>query len=267
MGTVEGYEGDEAVVVDSGSGEVYQVPSSNVTEIAPAIGAYQFQEKSQDAMPEHSADLALEPLPPMSAQVTSEMPPRSEDKPATEKRPTRLQAGQRVIVDDPAAGRFSARIERYENGGTEAVVVNDEGKAYQVPLESMKVNGLTPAQVEKQDLERDPPIEREIGDAGPNSRKIGDKTVVLPDEKHAALYDLAREQNVAKRLFGASQLEMDKVFPAEGKRIADEFRIKQDDLATLADDYRYRVGLAAKQANSKLPVKMHAVNDRLLKQR
>ncbi|KQZ96841.1 hypothetical protein ASD74_06180 [Rhizobium sp. Root564] len=267
MGTVEGYEGDEAVVVDSGSGEVYQVPLANLTEIAPPVADYQYPEKSQDGMPEHSADPALEPLPPMSAEVTSEMPPRSEDIPATEKRPTRPQAGQRVIVDDPAAGRFSARIERYENGGTEAVVVDDEGKPYQVPLESMKVNGLTPAQVEQQDLERDPPIEREIGDAGPNSRKIGDKTVVLPDEKHAALYDLAREQNVAKRFFGTSQLEMDKVFPVERKRLANEFRIKVSDLATLADDYRYRAERAAKQAKSKLPVNMHAVNDRLLKQR
>jgi len=267
MGTVEGYEGDEAVVVDSGSGEVYQVPLANVTEIAPPVADYRYPEKADDGMPEHSADPALEPLPPMSAEVTSEMPPRSEDKPATEKRPTRPQAGQRVIVDDPAAGRFSARIERYENGGTEAVVVNDDGKAYQVPLESMKVNGLTPAQVEQQDLERDPPIEREIGDAGPNSRKIGDKTVLLPDEKHAALYDLAREQIIAKRLGGTSQIDMDSVLPQERQRIADEFRIKVADLATLADDYRYRAERAAKQANSKLPVKMHAVNDRLLKQR
>jgi len=267
MGTVEGYEGDEAVVVDSGSGEVYQVPLANLTEIAPPVADYQYPEKSQDGMPEHSADPALEPLAPKSAEVTSEMPPRSEDIPATEKRPTRPQAGQRVIVDDPAAGRFSARIERYENGGTEAVVVDDEGKPYQVPLESMKVNGLTPAQVEQQDLERDPPIEREIGDAGPNSRKIGEKTVVLPDEKHAALYDLAREQIIAKRLGGTSQIDMDSVLPQERKRLADEFRIKVSDLATLADDYRYRAERAAKQAKSKLPVNMHAVNDRLLKQR
>ncbi len=267
MGTVEGYEGDEAVVVDSGSGEVYQVPLANLTEIAPPVADYQYPEKSQDGMPEHSADPALEPLPPMSAEVTSEMPPRSEDIPATEKRPTRPQPGQRVIVVDPAAGRFSARIERYENGGSEAVVVNDEGKAYQVPLESMKVNGLTPAQVEQQDLERDPPIEREIGDAGPNSRKIGDKTVLLPDEKHAALYDLAREQIIAKKLGGTSQIDMHSVLPQERKRLADEFRIKVSDLATLADDYRYRAERAAKQAKSKLPVNMHAVNDRLLKQR
>jgi N12 class adenine-specific DNA methylase len=267
MGTVEGYEGDEAVVVDSGSGEVYQVPLANLSEIAPPVADYQYPEKSQDGMPEHSADPALQPLPPMSAELTSEMPPRSEDIPATEKRPTRPQAGQRVIVNDPAAGRFSARIERYENGGTEAVVVDDEGKPYQVPLESMKVNGLTPAQVEQQDLERDPPIEREIGDAGPNSRKIGDKTVVLPDEKHAALYDLAREQIIAKKLGGTSQIDMDSVLPQERKRLANEFRIKVSDLATLADDYRYRAERAAKQAKSKLPVNMHAVNDRLLKQR
>ncbi|MCI9865519.1 PLxRFG domain-containing protein [Rhizobium skierniewicense] len=267
MGTVESYEGDEAVVVDSGSGEVYQVPIANMTEIAPPIGDYRYPEKSIDAMPELSADPAMEPLAPMSAQVTSEVPPRSEDKPATEMRPNRPQPGQRVIVDTPEAGRFAARIERYENGGDEAIVIDDSGKAFQVPTPAMNVSSLTPAQIEAQELERNPPIEREIGDAGPNSRKIGNSTVLLPDDNHAALYDLAREQAIAKRLGGTSQVDMGSVLPSERKRLADAFRIKVEDLASMADDYRYRAERAAREAKSTLPVKLHSVNERILKQR
>ncbi|NTA80743.1 PLxRFG domain-containing protein [Agrobacterium tumefaciens] len=267
MGTVEGYEGGEAIIVDSGSGEVFQVPIANITEIAPPVGDYRFPEKADDGMPELSADPALEPLAPMGSETTSEMPPRSEDMAATDKRPTRPQAGQRVIVDSPEAGRFPARIERYEADGNEALVVDDKGNPFQVPTTALKVSSLSPAQVEAQDLERNPPIEREIGDAGPNSRKIGDKTVVLPDDNHAALYDLAREQVMAKRLGGTSQVDIDNVLPAERKRLADAFGIKVADLASMADDYRYRAERAAKEAKSKLPVKMHAVNDRLLKQR
>ncbi|WP_262525588.1 PLxRFG domain-containing protein [Agrobacterium tumefaciens] len=267
MGTVESYEGDEAVVVDSGSGEVYQVPLANITQIAPPIEDYRFPERSSDGMPEQSADPALEPMAPVASQVTSEVPPRSEDKPATEMRPTRPQPGQRVIVDTPEAGRFAARIERYENEGNEALVVDDKGNPYQVPTTALNVSSLTAAQVEAQDLERNPPIEREIGDAGPNSRKIGGKTVVLPDDNHAALYDLAREQIMAKRLGGTSQVDMDNVLPAERKRLADALGVKVSDLASMADDYRYRAERAAKDARSTLPVKMHALNDRLLKQR
>lgn len=267
MGTVEGYEGGEAIIVDSGSGEVFQVPIANIKEIAPPVGDYRFPQKADDSMPELSADPALEPLAPMGSETTTEMPPRSEDMAATDKRPTRPQAGQRVIVDSPEAGRFPARIERYEADGNEALVVDDKGNPFQVPTSALKVSSLTPAQVEAQDLERNPPIEREIGDAGPNSRKIGDKTVVLPDDNHAALYDLAREQVMAKRLGGTSQVDIDNVLPAERKRLADAFGIKVADLASMADDYRYRAERAAKEARSKLPVKMHAVNDRLLKQR
>ena len=267
MGTVEGYEGGEAIIVDSGSGEVFQLPIANIKEIAPPVGDYRFSEKADDSMPELSADPALEPLAPIGSETTTEMPPRSEDMAATDKRPTRPQAGQRVIVDSPEAGRFPARIERYEADGNEALVVDDKGNPFQVPTTALKVSSLTPAQVEAQDLERNPPIEREIGDAGPNSRKIGDKTVVLPDENHAALYDLAREQVMAKRLGGTSQVDIDNVLPAERKRLADAFGIKVADLASMADDYRYRAERAAKEAKSKLPVKMHAVNDRLLKQR
>lgn len=267
MGTVEGYEGGEAIIVDSGSGEVFQVPIANITEIAPPVGDYRFPEKADDGMPEVSADPALEPLPPVAAEVKTEVPPRSEDMAATDKRPTRPQPGNRVIVDSAEVGRFPARIERYEADGNEALVVDDKGNPFQVPTTALKVSSLTPAQVEAQDLERNPPIEREIGDAGPNSRKIGDKTVVLPDENHAALYDLAREQVMAKRLGGTSQVDIDNVLPAERKRLADAFGIKVADLASMADDYRYRAERAAKEAKSKLPVKMHAVNDRLLKQR
>ena len=272
MGTVEGYEGDEAVIVDSSSGEMFQVPLANIKEIAPPVGDYRFPEKADDGMPELSADPALEPLPPMGSEITSEMPPRSEDMAATDKRPTRPQPGHRVIVDSPEVGRFPARIERYENEGNEALVVDDKGNPYQVPTTALKVSSLTPAEIEAQDLERNPPVEREIGDAGPNSRKIGEATVILPDDNHAALYDFANQRLFEMRTHGRSRIGNDGERLQFGSRaaqreLADKFGISFDDVGAVADDYRFRVERATKQAKSTLPFKMNALNDRLLKQR
>ncbi|WP_331373778.1 PLxRFG domain-containing protein [Sinorhizobium chiapasense] len=274
LGSIEGYEGDEAVVVDGGTGELYQVPIGNVTKIADSVDQQaaalrqaQAEPPVRDVLPEESSDEALKPLEPRAAETTTEIPPASEQKPATEKRPTRPDPGQRVIVEAEDGKRFPARIETYQEDGNEAVVIDDQGNPYQVPVEQLSVSGLTPQQVEKQELERNPPIEREPADAGPNSRRVGPRTVVLPDEKHAHLYDLAREQLIAKKLGGTSQVDMASVLPAERKRLADEFGISVDDIATLADDYRYRVERASKEAKSALPVKMHQVNERLLKQR
>ncbi|YP_010115339.1 DarB-like antirestriction [Sinorhizobium phage PBC5] len=274
LGRIEAYEGDEAIVFDSGTGELYQVPIGNVTKTADSIPAQaaalrqkQAEPPVQDVLPEESSDEALRPLEPRASEITTEIPPAKEQKPVTEMRPTRPQPGGRVIVEGENGDRFPARIETYVEDGTEAVVVTDEGKPYQVPVENLSVSGLTPDQVEQQELERNPPIEREPGDAGPNSRRLGERTVVLPDEKHAHLYDLAREQVIAKKLGGTSQVDMSKVMPAERKRLADEFGVSVEDLASMADDYRYRVERAAKEAKSTLPVKMHSVNERLLKQR
>ncbi|MCA1490098.1 PLxRFG domain-containing protein [Ensifer sp. NBAIM29] len=274
LGSVQGYEGDEAIVVDGGTGEVYQVPIGNLTKTgdsvekqAAALREKQAEPPLRDVMPEESSDEALRPLEPRAAETTTEVPPAREQKPATEMRPTRPKPGGRVIVEGENGERFPARIERYEEDGAEAVVIDDNGKPYQVPVEQLSVSGLTPAQVEKQELERNPPIEREPADAGPNSRRIGERTVVLPDEKHAHLYDLAMAQIIAKKLGGTSQVDMGSFMPAERKRLADEFGVSPDDLVSMADDYRYRVQRAAKEAKSALPVKMHSVNERLLKQR
>ncbi|MFC3074929.1 PLxRFG domain-containing protein [Shinella pollutisoli] len=265
MARIDGYEGDEAVIIDSSSGEIYQVPIENITQIAPAVGAD--PSRRADPLPVESGDPALEPLDPQPGVTTSEIPPSTEDMPADEKRPYRPRPGERVIIDTPETGRRAVRIERYEENGREAVVVDDDGTALQVPVDRLSVSKLTPSEVEAQELERNPPVEREIGDAGPNSRRIGDKTLVLPDDNHARLYDLAREQVIAKRLGGTSQVDMASVLPAERKRLADAFGVAVEDIAAMADDYRYRAERAAKEAKSRLPVKMHAVNERLLKQR
>ncbi|MGK9200482.1 PLxRFG domain-containing protein [Sinorhizobium meliloti] len=274
LARVESYQGDDAMVVDGGTGEVYQVPIANLSKIAEpvdvqaeALRRAQAEPPVRDVLPEMSSDPALEPAAPIAAETTTEIPPAREQKPATEKRPTRPQPGNRVIVEGSNGERFPARVETYQEDGTEAVVVDDQGKAYQVPVDQLSVSGLTPQQVEEQELERNPPIEHEPADAGPNSRRVGQRTVVLPDEKHAHLYDLAREQLIAKKLGGTSQVDMASVLPAERKRLADEFGISVDDIATVADDYRYRVERASKEAKSNLPVKMHHVNERLLKQR
>ncbi|EHK57736.1 PLxRFG domain-containing protein [Allomesorhizobium alhagi] len=317
MARVESYEGDEAVLYDSASGEVYQVPVSNLTQIADKVENLPpvLQEKTApDALPErpvptvitrgmranlgdlgwsedavrkmtpaeadeilrngsHPAgspvdpnDAALEPQAPQAADSKSELPPRDKQKPAMGRFPGPPKPGQRVIVDAPGiVERFAGRIEAYEEGATEALVTADDGRSLQVPVEHLYVDGTTRKEAEAEDLRRDPPVEREPVTGG-TSRKVFKHTLVMPDEKHAALYDLGKMRRESQRMVGASALDRDKVMPAEQIKLADAFGVTPEALGQIADDYRYRVERASKEARSELPVKMHAVNAKRLKQ-
>jgi hypothetical protein len=267
MGRVDGYEGEEAVVVDSGSGEVYQIPLRNLTQIAKPMETIPDRgpQPINDTIPEFSTDPALEPMAPVGTEVRSEgLPPRSEQKEATERFPSAPTAGQSVIVDDENGGRFVATVQGYENGGTEALVRTEDGKDLQVPVSSLKVSKLTEKQVEAQDLERNPPVEREVGDAGPTSRTLLGKTIVLPDDKHARLFDLGKERQSSKRVMGTSQLDLDKVDPRALKALANEFGISEQAVGQLADDYATRMVRNVRSANSKLPQRMPPVMDNIL---
>jgi hypothetical protein len=274
MGRIDGYEGDEAVVIDSGSGEIYQIPIGNLTQIAKSAETIERENPRDvgpvpidDSLPEFSNDPALEPLAPIGTEVTSEgLPPRDQQKPATERFPTAPEAGQRVIVDDKNGGRFAATISTWTDGGQEAVVKDEAGREYQVPADSLFISNQTEKQVEADELKRTPPVEREAAEMTPTRRRVGDKTVELPDEKHARLFDLARERFVSKKTLGASQLDMESVDNPELKRLAREFGVTTTALGAMADDYRYRVERAGKEARSKLPVKMPPVNERRLRQ-
>ncbi len=267
MGRVDGYEGDDAVIIDGASGEVYQIPIGNLTEIAKPMEAIPDRgpQPVNDAIPEFSTDPALEPMAPAAAEVRSEgLPPRSEQKEATERFPSAPTAGQRVIVDDENGGRFVATVQGYENGGTEALIRTDDGKDLQVPVSSLKVSKLTPKQVEAQELERNPPIEREVADAGPTSRSVLGKTIVMPDDKHARLFDLGKMRQSSRRTIGTSQLDLDRVDPRGLKALANEFGIPEQAVGQLADDYATRMVRNVRSANSKLPQRMPPVMDTIL---
>jgi N12 class adenine-specific DNA methylase/predicted RNA methylase len=274
MARVDSYEGDEAVVIDGGSGEVYQVPIASISQIAKSPEQLNRENPIEkgpvpinDSIPEFSKDPALEPQAPVASEIKSEPLPAQKDmQAATERLRGRPSPGQRVIVDDARVGRFAAKVESYEEGDTETVVTTDDGEVLQVPVDRLYVDKLTPKQIEKQDLERNPPIEREIGDAGPNSRKVIGKTVVLPDENHAALFDLAKSRFIAKKLGREAHTDLERVSAAEVKRLADAFNVSPTAITSMADDYRYRVDRAAKEARSTLPVHMHPVNDTRLRQ-
>jgi hypothetical protein len=267
MGTVQGYEGDDAVVFDSSSGEIYQIPLGNLSVNAPPVETIPDRgpQPVNDAIPEFSTDPALEPMAPAAAEVRSEgLPPRSEQKEATERFPSAPTAGQRVIVDDENGGRFVATVQGYENGGNEALIRTDDGKDLQVPVSSLKVSKLTPKQVEAQELERNPPIEREVADAGPTSRSVLGKTIVMPDDKHARLFDLGKERNAQKQLMGTSQLDLDRVNPSEMRALAKEFGVPEKAVGVMAQDYATRMVRNAREANSKLPQRMPPVLEKLL---
>ncbi|MBO3760354.1 PLxRFG domain-containing protein [Ciceribacter sp. L1K22] len=274
MARVDGYDGDEAILIDGGSGEVYQVPIANIKQIAksPETLARENPRPTgpvpiDDEIPDFSTDPALEPAPPVAGEVTSEgLLPAKEQKPATERFPGAPRPGESVIVDDDNGNRFAAKVQRYENDGTEAVVVDAEGKTFQVPVNALKVSKLTDKQVEQQELKRNPPVEREDPEMTPTRRKIGERVVEMPDDRHARLFDLGRERFLSKRTLGASTLDIDAVDNPSLRKLADEYGVSTTALGAMADDYRYRAERAAKEAKSKLPVKLPPVNERRLGQ-
>lgn len=270
MARVEGYEGDEIVVFDSGSGEVYQVPVSAVTPLPTGAVAPPSPEPRPVVEPGDVAPPAdveeVPATPPVAADVRTEMPPRSEQKPALERFPGPPAPGQRVIVDVPGVDRFPGRVETYEDGDTEVMVKKDDGSSVQVPISDLYVSKLTRKEAEALDLRRDPPVEREPAEKTPTSRDVRGKTVVLPDDLHARIFDLGKERLASRKLLGRSALEADAVMPAEQAKIARELSITPEAAGQLADDYRYRVERAGLEARSQLPVKMHPISEPRLKQ-
>lgn len=327
MGTIISYHGDEAMLNDSASGEVYQIPIAHLTAIAPSVEEFAKQPPAGESAPAptpagtepaptpteapagatpvptvitagmraelgrqgydntairemsprmaHSilsgrtepdaADPALRPaFDEKAADTTAELPPREEQKPASQAFPGPPEAGQRVIVDHPGIPRFSGRIEGWD--GDEAVVVDDKGTSQQVPMESLFVSKLQPKEVEAQDLARDPPVAREKAPLEATDRAIAGKTIKFPDAKHARLFDLGKMRRESQRTLGASVLDRDAVMPAEQLKLADDFGVTPEAAGQMADDYRYRAERYGKEARSNLPVKMHQVNERRLKQ-
>lgn len=251
MGRIESFDGDEAVVFDSATGEVYQVPIGELT----VLHQYPSEEEAQAAHP---------PAEPIAAETRAELPPASQDMPALERFPGPPEPGQRVIVSADGVERFAGRIVSYEDGATEALVTRDDGVELQVPVDNLYVNRLTRREAEAEELTRNPPVERERA-AGPTVRDVFAKQVDLPDDRHARLFDLGRLRRDSQKTLGASTLDRDIVDATGQRALADEFGVSTQALGQIADDYRYRVERAAKEARSRLAVKMHPVNDRLLK--
>ena len=249
MGRIESYdpESGEVVVFDSATGEVYQVPPDALTVL------------------HRMGDPLVSGPAPAPAETRSELPPATQDKPALQRFPGPPQPGQRVIVSADGVERFAGRIVSYEDGDTEALVARDDGTELQVPVDHLYVSGQTRKEAEAEELRRNPPVERERV-TGPLLRDVFERQVELPDDLHARLYDLGKLRRDSRKTLGASQLDMDAVSPAEQQRLADDFGVTLQALGQMADDYRYRVERAAKEARSKLAVKMHSVNERRLKQ-
>ena len=225
------------------------------------------ENRNPETAPVDPNDPALEPAPPQAADQSTELPPRSEQRPAAEVFPGPPPAGSRVIVDAPGIDRFPGRVERYE--GDEAVVVDDAGTPMQIPLDHLYVSKLTRAEIEAQEQQRNPPVERERP-TGPQIRdvrigKAQTRPMQMPDDRHARLFDLGAARRQAQQLGGTSALDRDATMPAEQRRLAEEFGVDPQSVGQIADDYRYRVERAARSSRSDLPQKMRPVNPDVLK--
>jgi hypothetical protein len=239
MGTIDSWENGEAVIMDSQTGEFLQVP------------------------PDAIKDVLHRPGEPIVQERKSVLPDQSEQKPAVDTIGGLPDPGKRVVVASEGEKPFAATVQDYD--GSDTIVKTDDGRTLQVPAKDVTVSGLTTKQVDAQDEAINPPVEREQPEQTSTLRKVYNRNVDMPDERHAQLFDLGAERQVSKKLSGQGALAADRAMPAEQTRLAKEFGVTPEALGQMADDYRYRVERVAKQAKSDLPQKMYPVNGDLLK--
>ncbi|MFN4167645.1 MAG: hypothetical protein ACK4HD_05025, partial [Pannonibacter phragmitetus] len=266
MARVESYEDGEAVIMDPGTGEIYQVPVDALTVIPerPMPG----QAAPAPELP--PVDLATMPGEPIPAEVrTSEPAPARDTAPVQEVLWNAPAPGQRAILTTPDGTRESVTIASYERdpdaSAREALVRRADGTEVQVPVAALEVSKVLPSEQEKRDLKENPPVEREtITGTNALAREVFGAQIVLPDERHARLYDLGKNRRDSKQILRTSQLDLDRAMPAEQEKLADEFGVSPQRLGQIADDYRYRVERAAKQSRSRTPVQMYPANETLI---
>ncbi|RUR05971.1 PLxRFG domain-containing protein [Brucella abortus] len=252
---------DGEVVVSDDAGEVYQVPLNAIQAPAEpgAEGLPVRDTEAQNDIP------AQEPIP-TETTVTQDVAPETRQKPivSADNAP---KVGQSVIVDAPGLKRVTGKVERYvfDDGESEAIVREPSGMTIQVPIKHLYVDAMSDKEVQAEEASINPPVTRDdIDPSTPRVRKFGEKSVRLPDDVSERIYDLGADRAMAKRLLGASELDKDKAAPPAQRALADELGISFEDAGKLADDYRYRVEKAGRQARSKLPVEMHGVNPVML---
>nr|WP_278422976.1 PLxRFG domain-containing protein [Brucella anthropi]DAM62828.1 MAG TPA: Type I restriction enzyme [Caudoviricetes sp.] len=272
-GRIDSYSDGEAVIADD-VGEVYQVPVSSIrtpdatpTETKPVADA---QASADAALPERDAEAQDEiPAQPPIAGETRTLEPvvPAEQQTNIVSAENSPKVGQSVIVNAPGLKRVTGKVEQYvyEDGKSEAIVREAGGMTIQVPVEHLYVDSKTNKEAEAEELRLNPPVERpDIDPNEPRVRKFGDKSVRLPDDQSTRIFELGEQRAMAKRLLGASELDKDRAAPPAQRALADELGISFEDAGKLADDYRYRVEKAGRQARSKLPVEMHNVNPVML---
>lgn len=257
---IDSFSDGEAVVSDE-SGEVYQVPLNAIQ--APA-------EPGAEGLPvrdtEAQNDIPAQEPRATETNVTQDVAPETRQKNivSAENAP---KVGQSVIVDAPGLKRITGKVESYvfEDGESQAIVREQGGMTIQVPVKHLYVDSMSDKEVQAEEDKINPPATRDDIDPNtPRIRKFGDKSVRLPDDQSQRIYDLGADRAVAKRLLGASELDKDKAAPPAQRALAEELGISFEDAGKLADDYRYRVEKAGRQARSKLPVEMHGVNPKML---
>lgn len=87
------------------------------------------------------------------------------------------------------------------------------------------------------------PEKREL----PFSASVGGREFAFPDEKHAALFDLAKRRQMFRK-GGRNPAEADKLLIADRTRIAEMFGMSVDEVNAASDEYRHQIEQAAKTA-------------------
>jgi GH24 family phage-related lysozyme (muramidase) len=176
--------------------------------------------------------------------------------------------GATVRVEAEGIEPFTGKVDSYDQSddGLEVVVISPDGQVLQVPTSAVKVPRVDQSVVAQLDAARNPPVDRsdvETDDA--TTRTVNGRTIVMPDEGLARLYDVGKERQISQRISGASGLQMRDAQVGQEKEVADLLGVLPDRIPEIADDYRYRVEKASRaKRDSDLPFQMHGLNaDRL----
>lgn len=187
------------------------------------------------------------------------------------------RAGQRVIVEPPGMAPFNAQVEQFvtgEDGAVEAIVVDDDGEVLQVPSTVLRSLKLSPEDIEAAEMaENPPPPMLDMPEPGGRNRQLPNakgavSTIVFPDDTLAQLYDFGAERERTIRLnraTGESSLGMENFAPDRVAALAEALGVPPDRVNEIADDYRFRVQRAARDATAGGTMQMHGLNAAKLK--
>ncbi|MBI1202599.1 MAG: PLxRFG domain-containing protein [Rhodopseudomonas sp.] len=230
----------------------------------PAGGAPAVAESENPAPPiERGAGADIAPVAPAAAPLPTERPTgpisrAAEIGRATEHAKTAeaiAPIGSRVTISIPGVPAMDVTVHGYDPAGMH--VQDDQGEVHTLPMDDPDVQVTPIAAAPAADMEpqaQQPELSAEpVASVAPPAvdmplaRKVGDVSVMMPDDAHADLFDLGRKREMARKGSTTSMARADKLLADDRRRAAVAMGIDIGAVNAAADEYRAQVEQAAKQ--------------------